>query len=816
MQSRIGLFTIWFAGLLLFVRPAHAEKPAADTLDVPGLQKPVTIYKDPWGISHIFAQTQWDLFFAQGYNAARDRLFQLELWRRRALGRFAEILGRRALQHDIGARLLKFRGDLDAELRHYHPDGPEIIHAFVAGINAYIDWVNAHPEALPLEFRLLGIRPEHWTPEVVISRHNGLFYGLRQEIRLAQAVSRIGADTVLAMMDFRSSGTKSRFRRPKLAPRPGLDFRLITEKVMELYRAARTQPAFLPEDIVLPEYRAAFTPPELLRNPAGWPEFADMQRALGSNNWVVRGERTAGGYPVMANDPHRSLQIPSLRYWVHLNGPGWNVIGGGEPALPGVSIGHNEHGAWGLTIFRIDQEDLYVYDTHPDDPNQYRYRGRWEPMRLVKETIPVKGEGEVEVTLKYTRHGPVLYEDREHRKAYALRAAWLEIGTAPYLASLRMDQADSWAAFREACSYSGTPPENMVWADRDGNIGWQAVGFLPLREGWEGLLPVPGDGRYEWRGYLPIPMLPHVSNPPEGFWATANQNNVPPGYPFFVSYLWSEPFRYHRIVEVLGGSRKLTLADHMALQLDEVSLPARSLVPLLKPLRANDRLTQRALETLLQWDYRMSAESVAAAIYFVWERTLAERILELKFGKTAAAIGRKLGAPARTRLIEWLLSPDGSFGKEPLAGRDRFLLQCLEAAVSELRQRLGRDMRRWRYGQANFKHVAIRHVLSGAVNAEVRKQLDVGPLPRGGYAYTVNNTSNALNQRAGATFRIIADTGDWDRSLGSNAPGQSGNPADPHYRDLFPKWARGQYFPVYFSREKIENVAERVWVLRGR
>src|SRR5690606_27766751 len=213
--------------------------------------------------------------------------------------------------------------------------------------------------------------------------------------------------------------------------------------------------------------------------------------------WVVSGARTTTGFPFMANDPHRAQQAPSLRYFAHLVAPGWNVIGGGEPSLPGISIGHNEHGAWGLTVFQVDSEDLYVYETNPANPDQYRYAGAWEDMRVERETITVEGQGSVEATLRFTRHGPVLYQDTARNIAYALRAAWLDYGAAPYLASLRMDQATTWEEFREACTYSHIPGENMVWADRAGNIGWQAVGVAPLRPNWSGLVPVPGDGRFE-------------------------------------------------------------------------------------------------------------------------------------------------------------------------------------------------------------------------------------------------------------------------------------------------------------------------------
>ena len=293
----------------------------------------------------------------------------------------------------------------------------------------------------------------------------------------------------------------------------------------------------------------------------------------------------------MANDPHRSLQVPSLRYWVHLVAPGWDVIGGGEPALPGVSIGHNAHGAWGLTIFAIDQEDIYVYETSERKPLFYKYRGAWEEMNVIQEKIEVKESTPVIVDLKYTRHGPVIYEDTENHKAYALRAAWLEKGASPYLASLRIDQAKSWDEFREALDFFQTPSENMVWADREGNIGWQAAGICPIRPNWNGLLPVPGDGRFEWEGYLPIHMLPNIANPPGGIVATANQNNLPEGYPYGVGYLWSDPFRHSRVVEFLNQKGRFTLDDMAELQLDVVSIPARQLVPLLDGLESKDSAT---------------------------------------------------------------------------------------------------------------------------------------------------------------------------------------------------------------------------------
>ncbi|HSM59278.1 MAG TPA: penicillin acylase family protein, partial [Longimicrobiales bacterium] len=430
--------------------PAAAQQPTR--LDVPGLERPVEILVDRWGIAHIYAETEHDLFFAQGWNAARDRLFQLELWRRQATGTVAEILGPRELQRDVGTRLFRFRRDLEQELRHYHPRGVEIVGAYVEGINAYVESANRRPDELPIEFRLLGIRPQLWTPEVVLSRHQGLLGNIGAELRWGRRVARIGADRVKALADFGPGD-------PDLTLDPGIDPAGLQEDILAVYDAFRGSVRFRPEDIVTADRgdAEAFAMLERAAAAAAHETAWDPGSSVGSNNWVVSGARTESGYPIMANDPHRTQGAPSLRYWVHLVGPGWNVIGGGEPSLPGVSIGHNEHGAWGLTVFSTDGEDLYVYDTNPSNPNEYRYRGGWEAMTVVRETIPVKGRRPEVVDLKYTRHGPVVFEDRERNKAYAVRAAWMEIGGAPYLASLRMDQATTWEEFREACSYSNIP-----------------------------------------------------------------------------------------------------------------------------------------------------------------------------------------------------------------------------------------------------------------------------------------------------------------------------------------------------------------------
>ncbi|MDA0927870.1 MAG: penicillin acylase family protein [Proteobacteria bacterium] len=773
----------------------------SERVTVDGLDLPVEILKDRWGISHIYAETEHDLFFAQGYSAARDRLFQFELWRARATGTTAEILGPRAIERDHGARLFKFRGAMAEELNHYHPRGVDIISAFVHGVNAYIDEALDEPDQLPLPFKLLGIQPKHWTEEVVISRHQGLLGNIALELRTGRAVCEIGEDAVKELQYYHP-------HEPDLSLDPLIDCEsLLGNDILHLYNAYRNDLDFLPEDIVLASARNDEDQFRQLANVLA-AESADLKEHdldnIGSNNWVVSGEHTQDGWPMMVNDPHRAQAVPSLRYWAHLVGPGWNVIGGGEPTIPGISIGHNEYGAWGLTVFNTDGEDLYVYETNPANPNEYRYNGRWEPMSIIEETIEVKGQSSVTVELKYTRHGPVAFEDRAKNLAYALRPAWMEFGGAPYLASLRMDQASNWEEFREASNFSNIPGENMIWADRKGNIGWQAVGIAPIRRNFSGMVPVPGDGRFEWDGYLPIKAKPNEFNPARGFVETSNSNYTPPDYEYLdaIGFTWTDPYRWARGSEVLGSGRKFSMTDMIALQHDYLSIPARSLVPFFRDLRANDEQVEQARQMLMNWDFVLDKDSIEAGIYVAFERRLLDNIELLKVPESAQP---HLSMSMKTT-IDMLLAPDGDFGADPIAGRNQFLLSTLAEGVADLREKLGPNMQNWVYGQAEYKHALIRHPLSAAVDEETRARLDIGPLPRGGNGFTLGNTGSGDNQTSGASFRIFVDTRDWDNTLGMNTPGQVGDPDHPLYANLFELWANDQVFPAFYSRDKIESV----------
>lgn len=807
MEARLRRsFAAFVFTAVVLAAPAAAQE--STTLSLPGLDQEVEILVDRWGISHIYAETEHDLFFAQGWNAARDRLFQLELWRRQATGTVSEILGERELERDIGTRLFKFRRDLEQELNHYHDRGSLIINAYTDGINAYVAQTERDPSLLTVEFDLLGITPGYWTPDVVISRHQGLLGNIGAELSTGRRVASLGAETV---KDLSTYGPGD----PLLELDAAIDGEALSEDILGIYNAFRRGVRFQPEDIVDTSRRGdadAFAMLEAAAEEASSVVAYDVEQDIGSNNWVIDGTRSESGFPMMANDPHRAQGSPSLRYWVHLVGPGWNVIGGGEPSLPGVSIGHNEHGAWGLTVFSTDAEDLYVYETHPSNPNQYRYRGEWETMTVITEEIPVKGQSAHTAELKYTRHGPVVFEDPGRNLAYGVRAGWMEVGGAPYLSSLRMDQATTWEEFRDANAYSNIPGENMIWAGRDGTIGWQSVGIAPIRRNWSGLVPVPGDGRYEWDGYLPIIAKPSLVNPPEGYFATANNDLIPRDYEYMdaVGFSWSDPYRWLRIVEVLGGGTRLSMADNMQLQTDELSLPARQLVPMLEEVSVTGR-TEQARQRLLGWDYVMDKNSVEAGIYAAWEAELRRTVRD-----AIVPAGSDMNL-SLSKVIETVMVPPGTLGLDPMRARDGLLSSALDDAVVALEEKLGSDMSGWLYGQADYHHAYLRHPMGTAVDASTRAVLEAGPLPRGGYGSTVNQTGNGDNQTSGASFRIIIDTGDWDRAVGMNTPGQSGDTRSPFYDNLFEFWANDQFHPVFYSRDKIEEVtARRIELRPGR
>lgn len=736
------------------------------TLQFPGLIKPVSVRRDRWGVAHIYAQNQHDLFFAQGLVAAQDRLFQMEMWKRAGQGRLAEVLGPSALQRDIRGRLLRYRGDMTPEYESYSPDTLEILEAFTSGINAYISTLEGKSgPGLPIEFRLAGFRPTPWTPEDCLNRMaafsmtNNAF----AELYHAQLVTLLGKEQATQLLDLDPA--------VELDPASGVDF-------------SGLMPTLL-KDLIGSDMRI---------------EFPAKARE-GSNNWTVSGALTKSGKPIVANDPHRVIGMPSLRYMVHLVAPGWDVIGAGEPGLPGVALGHNQHIAWGFTIFGLDQQDLYLEELNPADPNQYRTESGWRMMTVEKESIVVRGTAPVEVTLKFTRHGPVVWSD--NKRALALRWIGMEPGTAGYLGSLALDRATNWKDFEAGVHRWKVPSENLVYGDTEGNIGEYSVGLSPIRKNWTGLLPVPGNGKYEWTGFVPYEELPHSLNPAAGFIATANHRMIPENYPYKVGFEWAPYYRFQRITNLLEKARdsktKLAPLDLGEIQSNIESTPARQLVSL---LRQHPNHPTQYLKLLLSWDYHLDRDSAAAALYELWVQELTKAFLDTAVPQKARAAVTELPMPLLIRQLE-KPSPE-LFGKKTTQARDALLVESLRSAAQKLIKLQGNDPAKWSWGALHA--VRFRHSLDQQPGA--LEILDLGPLPRPGDELTVNATGfsgDSFGQTSGASYREILDTANWDESLAINTPGQSGQPGSPHYSDLMKMWDAGQYFPLVYSKEAVER-----------
>ncbi|HXP24600.1 MAG TPA: penicillin acylase family protein [Steroidobacteraceae bacterium] len=765
--------------------------------NVAGLNAPADIVIDHWGIAHIFAANIHDAFFLQGYNAARDRLWQIDLWRKRGLGLLAKSLGPAYIDQDRAARLFLYRGDMEKEWTAYAPDSRRWVAAFVDGVNAYVAQVQSGARPLPVEFKLTDSRPETWSAEDVLRiRSHALVSNVTSEVARARVVC--------------AGGLKADELRRKIEPLghkvtipPGLNPCDVPADVLKDYLLATKQVDF-----------GALTATARHAELSAERQLAaalDTQSTEGSNNWVIAPSRTATGRPILANDPHRQLGSPSLRYIVALNAPGLNIIGAGEPALPGISLGHNDDIAFGITIFAIDQEDLYVYELSKSNPDNYRYQSGWEKMQIVRETIDVKGGAAREVELRFTRHGPVLSLDAANHRAFAMRTVWNESGLAGYFGSSRLLMAKNWNDFKVATNAWGAPPLNIVYADTQGNIGWAASGRAPIRKNWDGLLPVPGDGRYEWAGFHGKDVLPSLLNPEQGYFGTANEMNLPSGYPNErnrIAFEWTDRSRIDRINELLATKTKMTLADSMAIQTDAVSAQSRRAVALLASLSSPDAALTQALKLLEGWNHEESTGSAAAAIYEVWAT---KHLGKTTVAKAAPEAARLIDNGQLQAVIEYLEHPDGALGADPAAARDAILLESLKSALAELNQRLGPDMTTWSWGRLH--RATFEPAVAVLADPELRAQMSVGPLQTPGSSSTPRAQAyrpGDFSVIAGASVRLVMDVGAWDNSVAMNTPGQSDDPMSAHYRDLFPMWAQGSYVPLRFSRAAVDGDAEDV------
>ena len=736
------------------------------TVKIQGLRGQVEVIRDRWGVPHVFAASTHDLFFAQGYVHAQDRLWQMEFNRRAASGRLSEIFGAVTLDTDRFLRVIGLRRAAEAEWTTMDAETRAVFDAYAAGVNAF---VAQHAGNLPVEFALLRFRPQPWTPVDSLAFAKLMAWRLsgnwESELLRAHFVSRFGEEGARVLMP----------------PYP------------------EDSPIIVPAEA---NYQA-WNQDALLR-------LVDLSARIpgrGSNNWVVSGGRTATGRPILANDPHLEALMPSIWYEMHLSGGPVNVIGVTFPGTPAVIIGHNNSIAWGFTNAGPDVQDLYIEQFHPRDPTRYLYRGQWEQATVVREEIRVKGRALPLIeTVRITRHGPIINSVVDGLGAYlALRWTALDPGTVA-VSIQRLNRARNWQEFREAVRLFTVPAQNLVYADRDGNIGYQLPGRIPIRANGNGLVPVPGwTGEYEWIGEVPFEELPSVFNPDRGFIVTANNRITPEGYKHLISVEWDPGFRARRIQAMLEALPKATV-DHMKqIQMDVTSLPGQITVQALRNVQISEEPAAGLLAELKTWDGVLRADSRAAVIYEAFRISLLEVVFRDALGPDLFKRYREQSSFWQVALLQLLQDPaSGWWGPE---GRDAKVARALAEAHSVLTDRLGRDRSTWTWGRL---HVMEFVHLIGQVPA-LGWIFNATAPPTGGDGFTVNNAAfsqRTFRQGVVASYRQVLDLDDWDRSIAIHTTGQSGLPFHRHYTDFVPMWATGQYHPLLFSRGRIQQEAE--------
>lgn len=770
----------------------RAGRPrVSGSMDLPGLAGTVEIRRDRWGIPHVRAGSIADAFYGQGFVHAQDRLWQMELQRRTAAGRLSEVFGPLALAADRFLRTLGIYRATEAEIAHLDPEERENVEAYCRGVNAVIAGAGGR---LPPEFRLLGCKPEPWVLADSLSWAKVMSLGLslnwEQELLRAKLAQRVG---------------------PELAARIGQHY---------------------PADQLLitgPEAGEGGDPAtELLRGYEAAKPFLSMGTTGASNNWVVSGSRTDTGKPLLANDPHLAVGLPSVWYEAHLAAPGLDVTGATLPGTPGVILGHNQQVAWGFTNSGADVADLYIEKWHPTE-NACEFEGIWEPVTTIRETIRVKGKPDLEQTVYVTRHGPVL-AGGPGSSGPALSLRWATLDPAHIIrAVVGMNTAGSAAEFREALRHWPTPSQNIVFADTEGDIGYVMAGVVPIRKNGTGLTPVPGwTGEYEWTGWVPFEDLPQSWNPDCGYIVTANNAAVDHTYKHHITWDWMPDYRARRIRELLTLNPRVTARDFAAIQMDVYCIPGPEFASHLRHLLLTDPLEQKALALLLAWDGYLTPESTGGAIYQAvvhhalrraFGAIVGDDLLDTWLGKGRDPVLSPVNinaARALTVLLKELRVRDRSFlvPQDAAAAAmapdsdpwDSMLAASLADGVAYLRRTLGDDPAGWQWGKLH--RLVLIHPM-GTV-----KPLNLifnGPtLPIGGDAQTPCSVGWVPDRpfAAGAwapSFRQIADLADLSRSLAVYPGGQSGFPGHRHYLDLFRLWYRGEYHPMLFEEGEIER-----------
>ena len=780
------LLAVVIIGGSLFIRRTFPT--INGTVQVPGLHSTVEVHRDEWGIPHIYADNAEDLFFAQGYVTAQDRLWHLEFNRRVGSGTLSEVLGEATLETDRFVRTLGWRRVADVEAESLQEESLAMLEAYSAGINAFIE---SHRGNLPLEFTILGFEPEPWTPTDSIVWAKAMAWDLggnwEAELLRASLIEALGEE-----------------KATELAP-PYPD----------------GSPLIVPPEIG--GYGSLNVKGVLARYAQVKGELGAGGPGVGSNNWVIDGTKSATGMPLLANDMHLGLQIPSIWYEIHLVGGGYNVEGYTFPGVPGVIVGHNEHIAWGVTNVNPDVQDLYIEHTNPDNPDQYQYQGQWLDMEIIEEVIEVDGQAPVVERVRLTRHGPIINSVVEDLpEVIAFRWTALEPNRL-FDSVVLLDRASNWEEFRAAMELWAVPSQNFVYADSEGNIGYQTPGLIPIRaEGHTGLLPVPGwTGEYEWQGYIPFDELPNVFNPSTHFIVTANNKVVGDDYPHRLGYDFAVGHRAERITTLLQEKDVLSIEDFQRIHGDTYSIPGEIFTPYILQVEPEGFLQKRALNEIRGWDYHNDADSTGAAIFQVFYLKLVENTFGDELGEELLA--EYLGAPtwhhiALESMIEDADSPwFDDTGTPERETRDDMVARAFADALDYLGNKFGDVPHAWEWGRLHGA-MFVHQPLGQSGIAVLERIVNRGPAEVGGSGYTVNAASFESDDPFvtvdGVSQRLIVDLSDLDNSLSIHATGQSGLPFNKHYDDMVPLWQGVEYHPLLWSKDMVEQNVEGLLLLK--
>jgi penicillin G amidase len=807
-------------------------------LHIPGLEGPVDVYRDEMGIPHIYAVSTHDLFFAQGYVHAQDRFWQMDFWRHIGSGRLSEMFGESQLETDKFLRTLGWRQTAEQEYAQLGPGTKAILDAYVEGVNAYI--ADREPVELSLEYLILigVLNPDYtiepWTPVHSMTWGKAMAWDLRgnmgAEIERAVLLKTLTPDQVNELFP------------PYPEDHPVIVSEMSAEITNYQSPASSANSQSLNSNlsaINLTQLADQFALLDPLLGPAG--------SGIGSNSWAVSGDLTASGAAILANDPHLGIQMPSIWYQNSLHcrpkteACRVEVAGFSFAGVPEVVIGHNDRIAWGFTNVGPDVMDLYIEKVNPDNPNQYEVNGGWVDFETRTETIRVAGGDPVEITVRSTRHGPVLTESygplkdqvdlEEDPEAqpfkdkagvalpenYVISLAWTALTpSTPFEAIWGFNLARNWEEFREAARHFHVPAQNLLYADVDGNIGYQMPGDIPVRANGDGRLPVPGwTDDYEWTGYIPFEELPYAFNPSSGYIATANNQVNPRDYPYLITTDWNYGFRVTRIVDLLENAPgKIDIAYIQSMQADAKNLNAETLVPVLLALELDPELASVRDQTLGSWDYQNRADSQSAAVFehFWWNLlmdTFKDDLPEDYWpggGSRWYEVMRRLVSQPDS--LWW----DDKDSEAMVETRDDMFVRAFEETVAQMQEEYGKDLAKWpAWGEihgATFRNATLGESGIGPIEALFNR----GPFATGGGSEIVNATGWTVGESFEVdwlpSLRMIVDMGDLRNSITVHTLGQSGHAYHPHYDDMAPLWATGQYYPMLWNEQAVISYAE--------